>query len=258
MATTVIKLGGAIIGANLDVLWRQVAELRAQGRVVLVHGGGPQATALANRLGHSPRIVHGRRVTTDLDLHIVAWTIRGQLNSTLVASACSAGLSAVGISGVDGGLLRVDKRPPWLIDGETVDFGWVGDIAGVDTTIVDQLLAADYMPIVATLSADGSGQLYNVNADTTACAIAAALAADALLLVTETGGVRRDAEEASSLLAACTRETYEEGLETGWITGGMGVKLRVGFDALRAGVGSVFIVGAADLMHRRHATRVIP
>ncbi len=260
MATTVIKLGGAIVGtsADLDMLWRQIAVLRAQGPVVLVHGGGPQATALAKRLGHSPRIVHGRRVTTDLDLNIVAWTIRGKLNPMLVASAVSAGLSAVGISGVDGGLLRVEKRPPWLVDGETVDFGWVGDITGVDTTIVDQLLAADYMPIVATLSADRRGQLYNVNADTTAYAIAAALGADALLLVTETGGVRRDVEDASSLLAACTRETYEEGLEMGWISDGMGVKLRVGLDALRAGIGSVFIVGPADLVHRHYATRIMP
>lgn len=260
MPTTVIKLGGAIVENSiiLDALWRQIAVLRERGRVVLVHGGGPQATALAERLGHNPRIVNGRRVTTDLDLKIIAWTIRGQLNPMLVASAVSTGLPAVGISGVDGGLLRVQKRPPWSVDGETVDFGWVGDIAGVDTTTVDQLLAADYMPIVAPLSADRHGQLYNVNADTAACAIAAALGADALLLVTETGGVRRDAEEASSLLPACTRGTYEEGLEAGWISGGMGVKLRVGFDALHAGIGSVFIVGAADLVHRRHATRVMP
>lgn len=260
MATTVIKLGGVIAGSRdiLDTLWQQVAVLRAQGDVMLVHGGGPQATALAQRLRHSPRIVHGRRVTTELDLHIIAWTIRGQLNPMLVASARSAGLSAVGISGVDGGLLRVEKRPPWTIDGETVNFGWVGDIVDVDTTIVYQLLAADYLPIVAPLSADQSGQLYNVNADTAACAIAAALGADALLLVTETGGVRRDAKDASSLLTACTRETYEEGLETGWISGGMGVKLRVGFDALRAGIGSVFIAGAADLVHHRQATRVMP
>ena len=255
----VIKIGGAVLDvpSGLEAFWQQVGHLHETAPVVIVHGGGKQATDLAHRLGHEPRIVHGRRVTTDLDLEIVQWTMRGSVNAGLVAQASRYGLRAVGLCGADGGLLRVHKRPPWEVDGATVDFGWVGDVDQVETTVLEHLLTAGFVPIVAPLGIDEGGHLYNVNADTVAQALAAALRAEQLFLVTQSGGVRRMADDAASHLAQCNKETYDEGLATGWIHGGMGVKLHIAFKALDAGIDEVFILAPDDLRARVSATRVV-
>ncbi len=258
MKTAVLKIGGALVSDEdaLEVLWSAVAELRRDRRVVVVHGGGARATELARRLGHEPRMVHGRRVTNDLDLDIVQWTMRGELNGRLVAGAGAHGLHPVGLSGADGPLLHVVRRPPWEIDGETVDFGWVGDVASVDPSLLRLLLANGYVPVVAPVGVDASGQLYNVNADTVSCAVAGALNADEYLLVTEAGGVRRDAADPASQLASCDAALFERGKREGWIAGGMRVKLKVAFDALADGAGDVFIVSPEGILDRSLGTRV--
>jgi acetylglutamate kinase len=255
----VIKIGGAVLEGpeGLATFWQHVRHLHETTPVVIVHGGGKQATDLAHRLGHQPRIVHGRRVTGDLDLDIVTWTLRGSVNAGLVAQAVYHGLPAVGLCGADGGLLRVRKRPPWEIDGETVDFGWVGDVARVEPTLLERLLEAGFVPVVAPLGFDDGGRLYNVNADTVARALATALHAAQLFLVTESGGVRRAADDAASHLTKCTRQTYDAGLAAGWINGGMGVKLHIAFEALHAGIAEVFILAPDDLLARASATRVV-
>ena len=237
----VVKLGGAILQDREAV--RQVwAGLAALARpAVVVHGGGPQATALARQLGHEPRMVHGRRVTTDLDLQIALWAYRGELNVQLVAAGLTAGARAVGLSGVDGGMVQVERRPPRQIDGETVDFGWVGDVTGADAAPLRALLAAGFVPVVAPLGVDGDGQVYNVNADTIALEVAAALGADQLVLVAEVGALRRDAGDPATALASITPGDAASGQAAGWISGGMRVKLDVGFEALRRGVGRVRI-----------------
>ena len=255
----VVKLGGALLDApdGLEALWQGMRALHEAAPVVIVHGGGKQATEVAHRLGHEPRIVHGRRVTSDLDLEIVQWALRGQLNVQLVAQAARAGLSAVGLSGADGGLLRVRRRPPWHLDGEKVDFGWVGDVEHVEPALLSRLLDGGFVPVVAPLGIDAEGLVYNVNADTVAHAIAAALDASQLLLVTASGGVQRGADDADALLAECDVQAYERGLADGWISGGMRVKLHVAFEALRAGVDEVFILAPDDLVARKAATRVV-
>ncbi len=255
----VIKLGGALLTdpALLEPLWRDVARLRETTPVVLVHGGGPQATAMARRLGHEPRIVHGRRVTSDLDLDIIQWTLRGKLNTQLVAQAARFDVPAVGVSGADGGLVQVVRRPPWHVDGEEVDFGWVGDVEYVKADVLATLLRSGYVPVVAPLGIDVEGQVYNVNADTVAQAIAQALRAAAFFLVTEAGGVRRDPYAPESFLPHCDAATFEEGTASGWIAGGMRVKLKVAFDALRAGVPEVFILAPHHLFDRERATRIV-
>ena len=256
---TVIKIGGALLAMPdvMDAFWTGVAALRKRTSVVVVHGGGPQATEVARRLRHEPRIVHGRRVTSDVDLEIVQWTLRGALNTALVASAARHGLAAVGLSGADGGTLRVTKRPPWEIDGEAVDFGWVGDVEGVDVRLVRTLLGGGFVPVLAPLGLDGAGLVYNVNADTVACAVAGALEASAFLLVTESGGVRRDASDPASRLDRCNRATFEAGIAEGWIAGGMRVKLHVAFQALEAGTPDVAILSPTDLLDRTDATRIV-
>jgi acetylglutamate kinase len=255
----VVKLGGALLddAALVETIWTAIGALREQAPIVVVHGGGKQATALAHRLGHEPRIVQGRRVTSDLDLDLVQWTMRGGVNGTLAAAAVRHGIPAAGISGIDGGTLRVHKRPPWQVNGETVDFGWVGDVDGVEPHLLQCLIRGGFVPIVAPLGVDTNGQVYNVNADTVALALAEALNASRFLLVTDRGGVQRDLDRPDSVLASCDPTTYERGLAEGWIAGGMRVKLKVAFDALEAGIPDVRIVGAHDLTAQNHCTRVV-
>lgn len=256
MSVTIVKLGGALLADEnaLDAVWRGVAALREAGPVVLVHGGGPQVTALARRLGHEPRIVAGRRVTTDLDLDVVLWTMRGELNARLTAAALAADVPAVGLSGVDGGLVRVERRPPQEKDGETVDFGHVGDVVRCDPDVLRALLSAGFVPVVASPCADGSGNLYNVNADTVALTIADALGAASLLLVAEAGGVFENLTDAGSRIASLDEAGFEHGVTEGWIAGGMRPKLEVGFDARRRGVPHVRICAPADLTDRAAGT----
>jgi len=255
----VLKIGGALLAhaATIDTFWRRVDALRKDAPVVVVHGGGPQATAMARRLGHEPRIVHGRRVTTDLDLDIIRWAILGELNTKLVAAAVRTGIPAVGLSGADAGTVRVVRRPPWQIDGESVDFGWVGDIDHIETTALRILLSGGFVPVLAPLGIDAAGQVYNVNADTIAQAVAGSLGARAFMLVTDAGGVWRDPHDPTSRLPECDHDTYEHGLAEGWIEGGMRVKLKVAFDALHAGVPEVFICSPEHLGDAAHATRVV-
>ncbi len=259
MKTTVIKMGGASVLCDepLDTLWTSVAQRTKTGRVVVVHGGGVRATEIAERLGHTPRMVHGRRITTDADLKIVQWTLRGELNGRLVASAVGHGVKVVGLSGADGPLVRVTKRPPWNVDGETIDFGWVGDIACIDTELLDILLDRGYVPVIAPLGIDDAGQLYNVNADTVSCALAEALRADEYLLVTDIGGIRRNAADPDSHLPSFSAELYSRGVQEGWITDGMRVKIDVGFAALNAGIPNVFIVSPEGIRDPSTGTRMM-
>lgn len=243
----IVKLGGAILAdpAAVEAVWAGLEGL--DGPAVLVHGGGPQLTALARRLGHEPRIVAGRRVTGDLDLDVVLWTLRGELNARLVAAGRAAGARAVGVSGADGALVTVRRRPPREVDGETVDFGHVGDVEAVDPRLAVALLAAGFVPVVATVCTDAQGALYNVNADTVAFELAAALRAPRLDLVTEAGGVRRDAGDPASLLPQLTAAEVEAGVAEGWIAGGMRPKLEVARAALARGVPAVRVCAPVDL-----------
>ncbi len=255
----VVKIGGSLIEDSdaMAALWPALRSLREQAPVVLVHGGGKQMSDMADRLDHTPRRVQGRRVTTDLDLEIAQWTMSGALNTQLVAQAKAHDLTAVGLSGADAGLLTVTKRPPWTIDGETVDFGWVGDVEEVDPTLLKSLLDDGALPIVAPLGIDEEGQLYNVNADTVASVLAQALQAWQLVFVTGTGGVRRDAEDASSHLDTCDTETFEAGVEDGWIAGGMHVKIETALDALRNGVQHAAICAPGDVHSQERTTEVV-
>ncbi len=255
----VVKIGGSLIedAGGMAALWAGLQSLREQAPVVIVHGGGKQMSDMADRLDHTPRRVQGRRVTTDLDLEIAQWTMSGALNTQLVAQAAKHDLTAVGLSGADGCQVQVTKRPPWDIDGESVDFGWVGDIEAIDPSLLESLLAQDVMPIVAPLGIDDEGQLYNVNADTVASALAGALRAKELLFVTGIGGVRRDAENPDSHLDTCDAETFDLGVEEGWIEGGMRVKMKTALDALRDGVSRAFVCAPDDLVSRSRATEVV-
>ncbi len=259
MSAVVVKIGGALLAdaGALESVWAGVEALRAEHAVIVVHGGGPQTTALARRLGHEPRIVAGRRVTTDLDLDVALWTMRGALNARLVAAAQATGLQAVGLSGIDGGLVTVAKRPPREVDSETVDFGWVGEVVAADGTVLRALLDAGFVPIVAPLCSDGRGNVYNVNADTVALTLADALGAEALVFVAEAGGLFRNLELPSSLLRTVDAKCAAAGAAAGWIAGGMRPKLDVGFEAVRRGIAHVRICAPTALADASAGTTLV-
>lgn len=252
---TVIKIGGGLI-SGLETFWPALRELQRTRSIVLVHGGGPQATAMARRLGHEPTIVHGRRVTSDLDLDIVRWTMRGEINLALSAAAQASGIPAVGLSGADAGILRVRKRPPWTVDGREVDFGWVGDVVKVNPEFLRVSIEEGFVPILAPIGLDTEGQVYNVNADTVASAIAQSLPAHELLLVTDSGCLREG--PAGVRIPTCNRTRFEEGVARGWIQAGMRVKVHIGLETLEGGVDEVWVVGPDDVAAREQATRIIP
>lgn len=255
----VIKLGGALLKKPSSLLkfWPAVKSLSETTPVVIVHGGGPQATAMAHRLGHEPTIVEGRRVTTDLDLSIVHWTMCGELNSQLVAQALSHDILGVGFSTIGGSVLKVDRRPPWTIQDREIDFGWVGDVKKVNPDLLHILLRHGYTPILSPLGIDEKGQTYNVNADTVSQSIASALGASLYVLVTESGGVRRNADDPASRLAVIDRSMYATGKDEGWIRDGMIVKLKTAFEASAAGVEEVVITAPDDIATRKKGTQII-
>ena len=259
MKTAVIKIGGALI-KNKDQMtpfWQSIRKVLDGMNVVLIHGGGPQATTMARRLSHEPTIIDGRRITSALDLNIIQWVLCGELNTMLTSQALASNLPAVGIKGIDGRIVSVVKRPTWTVNGKEIDFGLVGDIQRIDTSLLDLLLKNNLMPIVTPLGIDAQSFLYNVNADTVAQSIASALKAHLFIMVTDSGGVRKIPEQAESLLHEINKSQFDEGRSQGWIQGGMLVKLKVAFEARQSGVSEVYITRPSDIFARSKGTRVI-
>jgi acetylglutamate kinase len=244
-----IKLGGEIMlnRAGLDSLAREMMMLVDGGAdVVVVHGGGPQADALANRLGHQVRKVAGRRVTDDDALEVAKMVYGGSINLELLGALRRHGALPVGLSGVDGGTVIVARRPSVMVKDsrgaeEIVDFGHVGDIQAVDTSLLDLLVGRGYIPVVASLAADGMGNLYNVNADTIAQALAVALRST-LILLTNVPGVMLDPADPSTLIRRCDVGRLRELISSGVISGGMLPKVHNCVEAIEAGVQAVQIL----------------
>ena len=173
----VIKASGGVFGdaAATRTLIEQVAILHQVGiRVVLVHGGGPQLTQVQESLGLTPRMVAGRRVTDGKSMEVTSMVLNGLVNTQILGICRELDIAAVGVSGVDAGLVRAHKRPPVKVEGELVDYGLVGDIDLVDVKVLQQLLDDGLMPVVSPVSADDKGTLLNINADTVAAGIGAA------------------------------------------------------------------------------------
>jgi len=250
---TVVKIGGAVLDGDLSPLWEGIRDLRSRDRVVLVHGGGPQSTRLAQRLGHQPVIVEGRRVTTDTDLEIVKMVLGGALNVDLTAAALRAGLPAVGISGISGRTVSVVRRPPWTIGDRKVDFGHVGDVVSINTSIADALLAAGSVPVLACMGIDKAGQVYNVNADTVAAELAAAWTARSLLLIAESGGIL---DAAGHPIRRLSVSQSKSGVSEGWIRDGMIVKVHTAARAIERGVRKVRIAGVDGVSNPECGTTI--
>jgi acetylglutamate kinase len=246
----VIKLGGSLgsDGAALRQMAEQINVLREVGiRVVLVHGGGPQTTELAGRLGIETRFVGGRRLTTPAALEAAVMTLNGSVNTAVLAACRAAHLPAVGISGVDAGALRARLRPPVEVNGDQgpaeVDFGEVGDLVSVDRTVFERLLAAGFVPVVSPISADDTGRVLNVNADTAAATVACALDAEKLIFLTDTPGILEDRADLASMISCTDLAGLAAMEQRGALAGGMLPKANAARLALAGGVRRVHIVG---------------
>lgn len=240
----VVKMGGDVQGDPdiLDQVAAQLSLLSSLGiRMVVVHGGGPQASALSRRLGLEPRMVAGRRVTDSAALEVVKMVYAGVLNTDVVSALRENEIQAVGLTGVDGDLLQARRRPPVEVRNdegttETVDFGHVGDIEKVDPRVLTTLLDGRFMPVVASLAGDSEGNIYNVNADTVAESIAIALGAQKLIFMTGAPGVLRDRNDPSSLVTFADPDDLQELMASGALTGGMRPKVE---SCIRAATGGV-------------------
>jgi acetylglutamate kinase len=245
--TFVVKAGGGVFAdaESTRALVEQIGILHYFGvRVVLVHGGGPQLTELSAALGVPTRMVEGRRVTDARSIEVTTMVLNGLINTRLLAMCRDLDVDAVGISGVDAGLVRAHKRPPVRLsaDGEPVDFGFVGDIDAVDTTVLKKLLDNGLMPVVSPLSADEHGTLLNINADTVAAALGAALAAEKLILCTGTPGILGHVSDPGSLISYTDLAGLKRLRESGQIADGMLPKAKAIEDAIRGGVRRVHVV----------------
>jgi acetylglutamate kinase len=245
--TFVVKAGGGVF-ANTEstrILIEQIAILHYFGvRVIMVHGGGPQLTELSDALGVPTRMVEGRRVTDAKSIDVTSMVLNGLINTRILGICREMNIDAVGISGVDAGLVRAHKRPPVKAggSGELVDYGFVGDIDQVDTTVLNKLLDNRLMPVVSPLSADDSGMLLNINADTVAAAIGAALAAEKLILCTGAPGILGSLEDPGSLISYTDLRGLQRLREEGRISDGMLPKAKSIEAALRGGVRRVHVV----------------
>jgi acetylglutamate kinase len=245
--TFVVKAGGGVFADAVATrtLVEQIAILHYFGvRVVLVHGGGPQLTELSAALGVPTRMVAGRRVTDQQSIDVTAMVLNGLINTRVLGICRDLDIDAVGISGVDAGLVRAHRRPPVKVggEGELVDFGFVGDIDAVDTTVLKKLLDNGLMPVVSPLSADQSGTLLNINADTVAAALGAALQAEKLILCTGAPGILGDMQDPRSLISYTDLAGLKRLREAGHIADGMLPKAKAIEDAIRGGVRRVHVV----------------
>ncbi len=242
--TFVVKVGGELVAdsAILEMLAQDVCFLNKVGvRVVVIHGGGPQANELSERLGLKPTFVAGRRVTDEETLEVTKMVFAGKINTEILSELRRFGGRAVGLSGVDGNVVHARRRPvKRMRDPETgvladVDFGHVGDIVQVDAALLYTLLSHDYVPVLSSLGADEDGHVYNINADTVAAEIASALAAEKLLILTNVPGVLRSSDSKEVIPNLTTAEARAL-MESGAVKKGMLPKLGAAVAAVERGV----------------------
>ena len=235
-ATVVIKYGGnAMTSPELAPAFAQdVVFLRYAGlRPVVVHGGGPQINAHLARLGIESTFAGGLRVTTAETMEVVRMVLVGQVNRDVVGALNDHGPIAVGLSGEDAHLITAVRRPA-LVDGERVDIGYVGDVAAIRPQALTALLDAGQVPVVATVARDGAGDVYNVNADTAAAAIAIALGAEKLVMMTDVEGLYADWPASDEVISAIDGDTLATLLPQ--LSAGMVPKMEACLRAVRGGV----------------------
>jgi acetylglutamate kinase len=246
----VIKVGGDML-LNADDrqgFARNVKDLIESGwNCVVLHGGGPQLNALQTLHGLVPNKIDGRRVTGAADLTVVKQALCGEVNVDLVSALIGQNISAFGCHGASGRLIQAEKRPPMdMGEHGMIDFGEVGDVIGINVDIINTLLAAEMVPVIASLGINKAGRVFNINADNTVSAIACALKADLLILSTKVGGIFKDINDPSSRISELTAELAASLIADKIITDGMIPKVQQSLALLEQGVSSIAIANAAS------------
>jgi len=252
--TFVVKFSGKVTEDKsvLASLAEELALLHQVGiRVCVIHGGGKQLTELAKKLGVVQTVIEGRRVTDDDTLDLAKMIFRGKINTEILSALRHRAVEAVGLSGIDGGVIKAVRRPPKdVVNKETgeveeVDFGHVGDIVDVDVHLVNLLLDGGYLPVISSLGADDEGKIYNINADTIAAEIAISLKAEKLLLLSDVNGIYADPNDETTKIDRLTLREAESMITDGSATGGMIPKLQSLISLLQRGVRSAHIMSGS-------------
>ena len=235
--TIVIKYGGNAMTS--EVLKEQVMEdivlLTMVGvKVVVVHGGGPEISSLMKRLGKVPQFIDGLRVTDQETVDIAEMVLAGKVNKSLVSLLQTKGGRAIGVSGMDGRLIEAKLKDP--------RYGYVGDVTRINPQMITDMLDDGYIPVVSTLGWDKEGHIYNINGDTAAGAIAAAIGAERMIMMTDISGIMRDKDDPDSLIQELTVSEAQELCQNGVVQGGMIPKVECCIDALEHSVKAVVII----------------
>ncbi len=233
----VVKYGGnAMINEELkNAVMGDLVLLNTIGiKVVLVHGGGPEISEMLSRVGKESKFVNGLRVTDEETVEIVQMVLAGKINKTLVNQLQNIGGKAIGLSGMDGHLIEAVAKNTAL--------GFVGEITDINIEPVTDLLEKGYIPVISTVGCDKEGNVYNINADTAAAKIAAALGAESLTLMTDIVGLLRDKDDESTLIKSVCVSEAPLLMREGVISGGMIPKIECCVEAIRQGVNKVFII----------------
>ncbi|OIO15504.1 acetylglutamate kinase [Candidatus Gottesmanbacteria bacterium CG11_big_fil_rev_8_21_14_0_20_37_11] len=250
----VIKLGGQFLlnSSWINSFMNSLSSLlEKEHSVIIVHGGGPQADSMQNKLSIPIKKINGRRTTDKETLMVVKMIYKGIINTELVAEAIKHKIQAIGLSGIDANLAQVSKRPTKKVINqktgktESVDFGYVGDITKINKDILVYLLEKNYVPIIACLGVDGSGQIYNINADSLATAIACQIKASKLIFITDVNGIQKT-KDSPQYFHRLTLKQAKEMIIQKKITDGMIPKIENVETAIKNGIESVQIVGALD------------
>lgn len=253
--TFVIKIGGELARKPdvIDGIAQDVSLMHQVGiRTVLVHGGGPQANELSERLGITPKIVEGRRVTDEEALEVTKMVFAGKINHEILTLLRKHGSKAVGLSGIDGDVIVARRRKPVeVVDRATgkknnIDFGHVGDIRKVNVDLLETLLTESYIPVISSIADDGEGNILNINADTVASEIAVALGAYKYITMTNVSGLLGDRNDPGSRISYISRKDAEKLIEDGTVEGGMVPKVKMCVWALENGVKRVHILNGFE------------
>lgn len=243
-STMVIKYGGAAMSkADLkDEFATDIALLRYVGiKPIIVHGGGDEISSYMKKLDLPVKFVEGLRVTDRATMEVAKMVLVGKVNKEIVSLINSKGAPAVGLCGDDGRLLRAEKLVRRGQDGKVIDLGQVGEVTGVNIALL-KLLEADYVPVVASVGVGPAGESYNINADTVAGALAAALKAEKIIFLTDVAGLMGDLEDASSVISECTADEVTALIENGRVSKGMIPKLEAVLNSLEGGVRAAHII----------------
>ncbi|MBW4580364.1 MAG: acetylglutamate kinase [Tildeniella nuda ZEHNDER 1965/U140] len=236
--TVVVKYGGAAMkdSSLKDKVIRDVVFMACVGlRPIVVHGGGPEINTWLDKLGIEPQFKNGLRVTDAATMDVVEMVLVGRVNKELVALINQAGGSAVGLCGMDANLIKA--RPV-----DAVDVGFVGEVTSVDIRILETLVTAGHIPVVSSVAADETGQTYNINADTVAGEIAAALGAEKMILLTDTAGILRDYKDMATLIPKIDIQEARTLIDDGIVSGGMIPKVNCCVRSLAQGVRAAHII----------------